>query len=187
MVAPYTDDDFLDDMVRVTRGRTDADLARVLVGESRATMDWLRDLGLRFELMYHRQAYEADGRQRFWGGLAVGVVVGGKGMVEQHLAAAPPTLAPAGTWPWSAAPASAEVRPGRGACALCECRSAISSRFRRVQADPLPGYVGALRLVRTGIRAATEVNPQPPARRPRHVQVRQAGHVARTRSDDDRR
>ncbi|MEU5032275.1 FAD-dependent tricarballylate dehydrogenase TcuA [Streptomyces milbemycinicus] len=87
-LAPYTDDDFLDDMVRVTRGRTDADLARVLVGESRATMDWLRDLGLRFELMYHRQAYEADGRQRFWGGLAVGVVGGGKGMVEQHLAAA---------------------------------------------------------------------------------------------------
>ncbi|MGA6160324.1 FAD-dependent oxidoreductase [Stenotrophomonas sp. NPDC087984] len=37
-LAPYTDDDFLDDMVRVTRGRTDADLARILAGESRATM-----------------------------------------------------------------------------------------------------------------------------------------------------
>ncbi|MGO4421601.1 FAD-dependent oxidoreductase, partial [Streptomyces sp. MCAF7] len=88
-LAPYTDADFLDDMVRVTRGRTDTDLARILVGESRATMDWLRDLGLRFELMYHRQAYEVDGRHRFWGGLAVGVAGGGgKGMIEQHLAAA---------------------------------------------------------------------------------------------------
>lgn len=86
-LAPYTDDDFLDDMVRVTRGRTDADLARILAGESRATMDWLRDLGLRFELMYRRQAYEVDGHHRFWGGLAVGVVGGGKGMIEQHLAA----------------------------------------------------------------------------------------------------
>lgn len=33
----------------MTRGRTDAGLARILVGESRATVDWLRDLGLRFE------------------------------------------------------------------------------------------------------------------------------------------
>lgn len=84
----YTEDDFLDDITRVTRGRTDPELARILVGESRATMDWLRDIGLRFELMFHRQAYEVDGRYRFWGGLAVGVVGGGKGMVEQHLAAA---------------------------------------------------------------------------------------------------
>ncbi|MFI1332694.1 FAD-dependent tricarballylate dehydrogenase TcuA [Streptomyces sp. NPDC020845] len=87
-LAPYTAADFLDDLVQVTRGRTDVDLARILVGESRATMDWLRDLGLRFELMYHRQAYEVDGRHRFWGGLAVGVAGGGKGMIEQHLAAA---------------------------------------------------------------------------------------------------
>ncbi|MDW6057123.1 FAD-dependent oxidoreductase [Streptomyces sp. FXJ1.4098] len=65
-LAPYTAADFLDDLVQVTRGRTDVDLARILVGESRATMDWLRDLGLRFELMYHRQAYEVDGRHRFW-------------------------------------------------------------------------------------------------------------------------
>ncbi|MGW2328182.1 hypothetical protein ACWC5C_20720 [Streptomyces sp. NPDC001700] len=69
--APYTDDDFLDDLARVTRGRTDSGRARILVGESHATMDWLRDLGLRFELMYHRQAYEVDDRYRFWGGLAV--------------------------------------------------------------------------------------------------------------------
>lgn len=84
----YTEDDFLDDITRVTRGRTDPELARILAGESRATMDWLRDIGLRFELMFHRQAYKVDGRYRFWGGLAVGVVGGGKGMVEQHLAAA---------------------------------------------------------------------------------------------------
>lgn len=85
---PYGEDDFLDDLTRVTRGRTDPELARLLVGESRETLAWLRRLGLRFELMFHRQAYEVEGRFRFWGGLAVGVVGGGKGMVEQHLAAA---------------------------------------------------------------------------------------------------
>ncbi|MFF4692852.1 FAD-dependent tricarballylate dehydrogenase TcuA [Streptomyces sp. NPDC001307] len=87
-LAPYTDDDFLADLTRVTQGRTDPELARILVGESRETMTWLRSLGLRFELMFHRQAYEVDGRYRFWGGLAVGVVGGGKGMIDQHLAAA---------------------------------------------------------------------------------------------------
>lgn len=87
-LGPYPAQDFLDDLVRVTRGRTDRELAELLTEESRETMTWLRELGLRFELMFHRQAYEVDGRYRFWGGLAVGVVGGGKGMIEQHLAAA---------------------------------------------------------------------------------------------------
>jgi tricarballylate dehydrogenase len=33
--------------------------------------------------MYERQAYERDGRWRFWGGLALGTVGGGKGLVAQ--------------------------------------------------------------------------------------------------------
>jgi tricarballylate dehydrogenase len=85
---PYSSSDFLADLDRVTRGRADRELAEILVGESRDTMAWLRELGLRFELMYHRQAYEVDGRFRFWGGLALGVVGGGKGMIAAHLAAA---------------------------------------------------------------------------------------------------
>ena len=38
--------------------------------------------------MYERQAYERDGRCAFWGGLAVGVVDGGRGLIDQHAAAA---------------------------------------------------------------------------------------------------
>jgi tricarballylate dehydrogenase len=38
--------------------------------------------------MFHRQAYEVDGQFRFWGGLALGVVGGGKGLITQHIAAA---------------------------------------------------------------------------------------------------
>ena len=85
---PYPDEEFLADLYRVTRGRTDPELARVLVEDSRAAVDWLHGKGLRFELMYHRQAYPVGDRWRFWGGLAVGVVDGGKGMFAQHLAGA---------------------------------------------------------------------------------------------------
>ena len=49
---------------------------------------WLSGRGMRFRLMYERQAYELDGRWRFWGGLAVGVVDGGRGLVDQQAAAA---------------------------------------------------------------------------------------------------
>lgn len=85
---PYTADDFAADLLRITKGRTDPDLASVLVDESRDVIDWLRDKGLRFELMFHRQAYAVEGQWRFWGGLSVGVVDGGKGMFAQHLHAA---------------------------------------------------------------------------------------------------
>jgi tricarballylate dehydrogenase len=85
---PYSADDFHADLVRVTRGRTDPTLADILVNESREVMDWLHGKGIRFELMFHRQAYQVGERYRFWGGLALGVLGGGKGLVAQHLAAA---------------------------------------------------------------------------------------------------
>jgi tricarballylate dehydrogenase len=85
---PYTADEFLADMRRVTLGRGDEAMARILVGDSGDVVRWLRDKGLRFRLMYERQANEVDGRQRFWGGLAVGTVDGGEGLMAQHRAAA---------------------------------------------------------------------------------------------------
>lgn len=85
---PYTAQDFRGDLERVTRNRCDPMLADLLVADSRPTLTWLAGLGLRFELMFHRQAYEVGGRFRFWGGLAVGAVGGGKGMIAGHLAAA---------------------------------------------------------------------------------------------------
>ena len=85
---PYTEDDFLADMRRVTLGRGDEAMARILVGDSAAVVRWLRDKGLRFRLMYERQSNEVKGRRRFWGGLAVGTVDGGEGLMVQHRAAA---------------------------------------------------------------------------------------------------
>jgi tricarballylate dehydrogenase len=85
---PYTAEEFLADMRRVTLGRGDPAMAEVLVGDSGPAVRWLHERGLRFRLMYERQSYEVDGRHRFWGGLAVGTVGGGEGLMEQHYAAA---------------------------------------------------------------------------------------------------
>jgi tricarballylate dehydrogenase len=87
-LEPYGVQAFLDDMARVTIGRGDPAMARVLAGDSADVMRWLAARGLRFRLMYERQAYEVGGRLRFWGGLAVGTVDGGRGLIDQHVAAA---------------------------------------------------------------------------------------------------
>jgi tricarballylate dehydrogenase len=87
-LPPYTAEEFLADMERVTKGHCDKKLTAVLVNESADTMRWLYEKGLRFRLMYDRQSFEVDGKRRFWGGLVLGTVGGGKGLIEQHLAAA---------------------------------------------------------------------------------------------------
>jgi tricarballylate dehydrogenase len=88
VLPPYTKEDFAEDMRRVTHGRSDPMLTRVLVEDSAAIMRWLHDKGLRWRLMFDRQSYEVDGEYHFWGGLTIGTVGGGQGLIEQHLRAA---------------------------------------------------------------------------------------------------
>jgi tricarballylate dehydrogenase len=87
-LPPYTPEDFMADMERVTEGRCDKELTRNLVDDAADTVRWLHEKGLRYRLMYDRQSFEVDGKRRFWGGLVLGTVGGGKGLVEQHTAAA---------------------------------------------------------------------------------------------------
>jgi succinate dehydrogenase/fumarate reductase flavoprotein subunit len=68
-LAPYTEKDFQDDMNRVCMGRSDPELARTLIENSNSTIKWLASNGIRFQLSFNRQAYEVDGRFKFWGGL----------------------------------------------------------------------------------------------------------------------
>ena len=81
----YTQDQFFDDMFRVTQYRTDGDLCDLLVGRSRESMRWMHDKGMQFDPIYGRQAYLIDGKFKFWGGLTVESKGGGPGLVEQHL------------------------------------------------------------------------------------------------------
>jgi tricarballylate dehydrogenase len=84
----YSVDDYRADLDRVSAGRADPRLAGILARESWPTIGWLRDVGLRFRLMYERQSYPSGDAEQFWGGLAIGTVDGGKGLVAQHFVAA---------------------------------------------------------------------------------------------------
>ena len=84
----YTEDQFFDDMYRVTEYRTDPDLAEILVKRSRETLRWMRSKGVRFAPIWGRQAFKVDGRFKFWGGLTVESHGGGPGLVNYLTAAA---------------------------------------------------------------------------------------------------
>src|SRR3979490_914728 len=53
----YTQDQFFDDMARVTQDRADPDLVELLVTRSFATLRWMRTKGVRFLPIYGRQAF----------------------------------------------------------------------------------------------------------------------------------
>ncbi|MGH8720508.1 MAG: FAD-dependent tricarballylate dehydrogenase TcuA [Burkholderiales bacterium] len=78
----YTEEQFLDDMARVTEYRCDPDLTEILVKQSLPAVVWMRSKGVRFTAAWGRQAFNIGGRFKFWGGLTVEVVGGGPGLVE---------------------------------------------------------------------------------------------------------
>jgi len=84
----YTEDQFFDDMGRVTEYRADPELLEVLVRRSRDTMRWMRSKGVRFAPIWGRQAFKVDGKFKFWGGLTVESYGGGPGLVAALTAAA---------------------------------------------------------------------------------------------------
>ncbi|MCR3722092.1 MULTISPECIES: FAD-dependent tricarballylate dehydrogenase TcuA [Prauserella salsuginis group] len=89
VVPPYDAAEYRADLDRVTAGRTDPVMADTLVTEAASGVRWLHGLGLRYRLMYERQAYtRPDGTYLFWGGLHVGNVDGGEGLMSDHTAVA---------------------------------------------------------------------------------------------------
>ncbi len=84
----YPEDQFYDDLCRVTQYRTTPRLAETLVGRSFDTMMWMRGKGIRFAPIYGRQAFKIDGRFKFWGGLTVEAWGGGPGLIDAEYSAA---------------------------------------------------------------------------------------------------
>jgi tricarballylate dehydrogenase len=80
----YTEDQFFDDMARVTEYRSDPDLVELLVRRSLDTIKWMHGHGIRFVPIFGRQAFLVDGKFKFWGGLVLETSGGGPGLIEAH-------------------------------------------------------------------------------------------------------
>ena len=77
----YPEGQFLQDLDRMSGGRADPGLIAELVARSRPTLRWMRGLGVEFVPLYSGQAFEVDGKRRFWGGLTLQARGGGPGLV----------------------------------------------------------------------------------------------------------
>jgi len=88
VLPPLTRETYLDDLMRVTEGNTDEELATLLIGRSRETMRWMRGHSVRFIPMFGRQSYKVGGKHHFYGGVNVEAVGGGWGLVDQLMKAA---------------------------------------------------------------------------------------------------
>src|SRR4029453_18933434 len=80
-VGAYPASQMGEDLLRVSDGRADGALTDVLVDQAFPTMVWMREQGVRWVLLYGRQAFEVGGKRRFWGGLGVEAGGGGLGCV----------------------------------------------------------------------------------------------------------
>ena len=80
-VGAYPTAQFRADLMEVTEGRADDALVTRLVARAYPTMQWMRAAcGVRWILMYGRQAYRVREKLRFFGGLVTEAVGGGEGL-----------------------------------------------------------------------------------------------------------
>lgn len=49
LTGPYTEDEFWDDLKRVTQGHTDEELARFMIAQSKDMLGWITEQGVRFQ------------------------------------------------------------------------------------------------------------------------------------------
>jgi tricarballylate dehydrogenase len=78
----YSREQYYDDLARVTQYRSHPDMADMLIENSRDTLFWLQQQGLRFVPLYEWQFKLPDGRVRFSGGSALEVNGAGEGASE---------------------------------------------------------------------------------------------------------
>jgi len=64
-VQPYGQDEFYNDLMRVTEGLADPDLSQLLVAESYPVIRWMTELGVRWELGAFQRAVQSGHRARF--------------------------------------------------------------------------------------------------------------------------
>ena len=82
-VGTYPAAKYFDDLMRVTEGMSDQEMANFLVRDSFGTMRWMYAQGVRFVPSWSHQAFKVDDKFTFWGGLCIEAVGGGKGLSDQ--------------------------------------------------------------------------------------------------------
>ena len=80
-ISSYTREEFLSDLERMTLGRMDPALARTLVEQSNAAVHWMKDIGIRWELL--KEHARIGNKRYFERGIAIHVAGGGVGQLEQ--------------------------------------------------------------------------------------------------------
>jgi tricarballylate dehydrogenase len=85
-IPPYGAGDFMADLERMTQGRMDRHLAKVLVEESNAAVHWMRQAGIKWEPL--QEHAKVDGKRYFERGIAIHVAGGGVGQLTQWRAIA---------------------------------------------------------------------------------------------------
>lgn len=88
VLPPHSKQFFYDQLMEVTHHQSNEELAWILINNSRPTMGWLRNHGIRFIPMFGRQSFVIDGKHHFYGGVNIEAVGGGAGLVEAELARA---------------------------------------------------------------------------------------------------
>src|SRR3954465_13265900 len=78
----YTEEQYFDDMFEITEYRTDPELCEILVRGSLDTACWVHQQGVKLQPGLGRQAFEVDGKFKFWGGLALHIWGGGPEMLK---------------------------------------------------------------------------------------------------------
>jgi tricarballylate dehydrogenase len=85
-ISPYTADDFMSDLKRMTQRRMDRGLANLLVTESNRAVHWMREVGIAWEPI--KEHALVDGKRYFERGIAIHVKGGGLGQLQQWRAIA---------------------------------------------------------------------------------------------------
>jgi tricarballylate dehydrogenase len=80
-ISPYTREQFSADLERMTLGRMDPALARALVEQSNEAVHWMKDIGIRWELL--KEHAKVGNKRYFERGIAIHVAGGGVGQLEQ--------------------------------------------------------------------------------------------------------
>lgn len=146
-VGSYTQTQFESDLMRMSEGRSDVELAETLVTQAYPTMIWMCKRGVRWALTPGRQSFARGDVRVFWGGLVVEAVGGGAGLSDCLFELAES--------------AGVELRYGIGASGLLMAEDGSISGLR-VEAGGVTEEIesGAVVLASGGFEASAEMRVQ---------------------------